>query len=158
MDFSSSLTSMPSSLRICTWITWSGALAALPTLGRSIMLGAISGAVTMKMISSTSMTSMNGTMLISLIVRRPRPRWAIVGMSVPRGGVRAQVALQDVRELLDEGLEAVGDTVDVACEAVVRDHGGDRGEQADGRGDERLRDAGRNSREGHGLQRAQADE
>jgi hypothetical protein len=45
-------------------------LAALPTLGRSIMLGAISGAVTMKMISSTSMTSMNGTMLISLMVRR----------------------------------------------------------------------------------------
>ena len=38
------------------------------------MLGAISGAVTMKMISSTSITSMKGTMLISLMVRRPRPR------------------------------------------------------------------------------------
>ena len=32
----------------------------------------ISGAVTMKMISSTSITSMNGTMLISFIERRRR--------------------------------------------------------------------------------------
>ncbi len=32
------------------------------------------GAVTMKMISSTSMTSMYGTTLISPISRRPRPR------------------------------------------------------------------------------------
>ena len=35
----------------------------------------------MKMISSTSMTSMNGTMLISLIVRRREPRWRTAGIS-----------------------------------------------------------------------------
>jgi hypothetical protein len=46
--------------------------ARLPTVGTSIMPVVISGAVTMKMISSTSITSMNGTMLISFIVRRRR--------------------------------------------------------------------------------------
>jgi hypothetical protein len=50
-------------------MTWSGALAALPTLGTSITLVEIKGAVTMKMIKSTSMTSMKGTMLISFMVR-----------------------------------------------------------------------------------------
>ena len=38
------------------------------------MLGVIMGAVTMKMISSTSITSMKGTILISEMVRRPRFR------------------------------------------------------------------------------------
>ena len=42
----------------------------LVPLGTSIMPGVRSGAVTMKMISKTSMTSMNGTILMSLIVRR----------------------------------------------------------------------------------------
>ena len=51
-----------------------GRCLALPTLGRSITPVVISGAVTMKMISSTSITSMNGTMLISFIVRRRRGR------------------------------------------------------------------------------------
>jgi hypothetical protein len=40
----------------------------------------MSGAVTMKMIKSTSITSMKGTMLISLMVRRPRPRWVTDAM------------------------------------------------------------------------------
>src|SRR6476469_2992679 len=135
VSFSCSLSSFATS----TSITWSGLRAAVPTLGRSIRLGVISGAVTMKMISSTSMTSMNGTMLISLIVRRPRPRAATPGISEPRGRcarrgrrrVRAEVALQDVGELLDEGLQADGDAVDVAGEAVVRDDRGDGREQAD---------------------------
>jgi hypothetical protein len=38
------------------------------------------GAVTMKIIKSTNITSMKGTMLISLMVRRPRPREEIAGM------------------------------------------------------------------------------
>ena len=46
----------------------------MPTLGTSIRLGDNRGAVTMKMMSSTNMTSMNGTMLMSLIVRLER-RW-----------------------------------------------------------------------------------
>jgi hypothetical protein len=39
------------------------------------------GAVTMKMMSSTSITSINGTILISLMVRRLRPREARAGMA-----------------------------------------------------------------------------
>jgi hypothetical protein len=37
----------------------------------------ISGALTMKMINRTSITSMNGTILISLIERRRRELWAM---------------------------------------------------------------------------------
>jgi hypothetical protein len=44
------------------------------------MLGVIMGAVTMKIISSTNITSMKGTMLISLMVRRPRPREETAGI------------------------------------------------------------------------------
>ena len=77
------LSSSESSLPTMTWMIRSGCLGALPTLGKSIMLGAISGAVTMKMIRSTSITSMKGTMLISLMVRRPRPRLTSVGMANP---------------------------------------------------------------------------
>jgi len=42
----------------------------------------IMGAVTMKIINNTSITSMKGTMLISLMVRRPRPREETAGMCV----------------------------------------------------------------------------
>jgi hypothetical protein len=55
-------------------------LAALPTLGKSITLGVIMGAVTMKMMSNTNITSMKGTMLISLMVRRPREETAGMGV------------------------------------------------------------------------------
>ena len=37
-----------------------------------------------KMISNTSITSMKGTMLISLMVRRPRPRLISVGILFPQ--------------------------------------------------------------------------
>jgi hypothetical protein len=41
----------------------------------------MSGAVTMKMMSNTNITSMNGTMLMSFMARRPRPeRGAIEAM------------------------------------------------------------------------------
>ena len=121
----------------------------------------MSGAVTMKMISSTSMTSMNGTMLISLIVRPARAAvddggHRVVlqrdGRRAARGaGIAAGVALQDVRELLDEALELDRDAVDVAGEAVVGDDRRDRREQADRGGDQRLGDAGRDRRQRHLL-------
>src|SRR6185312_3321238 len=112
------------------------------------MLGAISGAVTMKMINSTSITSMNGTMLISLMVRRPpRPREMTAGMAnallVARGRLGAQVALQDVGELLDERLQFDRDTIDVVREPVVGHHRRNRGEQADGGGHQCLGNARR---------------
>src|SRR5262249_46195292 len=65
-----------------TSITCSGRCLLLPTEGRSTSPVVMSGALTMKMMSSTSITSMNGTMLISLIVRRrPLPRWLTAGMA-----------------------------------------------------------------------------
>src|SRR5690606_22180229 len=45
----------------------------LPTEGTFTELGVSIGAVTMKMMSSTSITSMNGTMLISFMERRRVP-------------------------------------------------------------------------------------
>ena len=44
------------------------------------MLGEIRGAVTIKMINSTNITSINGTILISLMVRRPRLLLATAGI------------------------------------------------------------------------------
>ena len=78
--FSLTFISKASFLPRMIWMTTSGCLAALPMLGKSIMLGLIKGAVTMKIIKSTSITSMNGTILGSLIVRRPRPRELTAGI------------------------------------------------------------------------------
>src|SRR6195952_667028 len=151
-----------SSAPTITSMTDGGRCLALPIEGRSTTPVVISGAVTMKMISSTSMTSMNGTMLISLIVRRRAPRPRTAGMSGARDrrrrGHRAGVSLQDVRELLDEALELAGDAVDVASESVVGDHRRDRGEEADRRRHERFGDAGRDGRERHLRHVRQADE
>jgi hypothetical protein len=46
------------------------------------MLGVIMGAVTIKIMSRTNITSMKGTMLISLMVRRPRPRDDTAGIGL----------------------------------------------------------------------------
>src|ERR1035437_487853 len=98
------------------------------------MLGVMRGAVTMKMISSTSITSMKGTMLISLMVRRPRPRLTTVAMvkllSVSRGRLCAHIALQDVGKLFDESLQLDRNAVNIACKAVVGNHCGNSGKQA----------------------------
>src|SRR5665647_2238922 len=132
---------------------WSGCFAALPTLGKLIMLGEIKGAVTMKMISSTSITSMKGTMLISLMVRRPRPRLTTNAMikllSVSRGRLRADVALQDVGKLFNESLQLDGDAVNIAGKAVVGHHCRYGGEQANGSGYQCLGDAWGHAGEGH---------
>ena len=135
------------------WTTTSsgaiGGCVALPTDGRSIWPGFTSGAVTMKITSSTSITSMYGTTLISFIRRR-------------RGTAfdhhRAGLPLQDVGELLHEALEADREPVDVVRVAVVGDHRRNRREQADGGGDQRLGDAGRHLRERRLLHVRQAAE
>src|SRR3989344_2360780 len=153
-----------------TSTTFSGACLALPMLGRSTTPDGSRGALTMKMISSTSITSMKGTMLISLRVRRRRPPPRALSSAISQapsahrvgtgqtarhrglghgcGGQRGRVTRQDVGELFHEGLHLDGDAVDVAGEAVVGQHRRDGGEQADGRGDQGLGDAG-----GHGGQR-----
>src|SRR5467141_3023180 len=112
---------------------------ALSTVGRSMMAGVTSGAVTMKITSSTSMTSTYGTMLMSCIGPRLRRR---AGMALLH-----RLAMEDVGEFLHEALEAVAQALDVVRVAVVRHHCRDGGEQADRRGDERLGDAGRHMRE-----------
>src|SRR5690349_4095035 len=107
----------------------------------------MSGAVIMKMTSSTSITSMYGTTLIWLIDLRGRIM-----------ACRSPLPLQDVGELLDERLEAGREAVHVVGVAVVRDDRGDRGEEPDRRGDQRFRDARRDLSErglAHVLQTAE---
>ena len=57
-----------------------GTVSLLPTDGNSISPGLTSGAVTMKITSSTSITSMYGTTLISFMSRRVPRFWT----SIPR--------------------------------------------------------------------------
>jgi hypothetical protein len=95
----------------------------------------------MKMMSSTSITSMYGTTLISDLSLRRRPRMLLLNAMVLSSSRSARLALQDVREFLDEAFEADREAVDVVGEAVVRHHCRDRGEQADRGGDQRFGDA-----------------
>src|SRR6185436_11533954 len=127
-----------------------GALA-LSTVGRSMTAGVTSGAVTMKITSSTSITSTYGTMLMSCIVPRRRVAAGIAPLPY-------RLSMQDVRELLHEALEAIGEAVDVVRVAVVGDHRRDGGKQADRRRHQRLGDAGRHLRERRLLHVRQAAE
>src|SRR5262249_13402845 len=120
-----------------------GGCADFPTEGRSITPGFTSGAVTMKMTSSTIITSTYGTMLIWCRRRRARialgPGGGCVVGRRREAGLR--LALEDVGELLHEALEADREAVDVVREAVVGDDRGYRGEQADRGGDQGFRDS-----------------
>src|SRR3989442_1585013 len=104
-----------------------GTVSLLPTVGSSISPGLTSGAVTMKITSSTSITSMYGTTLIWLIGLR-----YLRMLGLP---------LQDVRELLDERLVAHRQAVDVVRIAVVGDDGRNGSEESDRRRDQRFGNA-----------------
>src|SRR5471032_483458 len=112
--------------------------AALPTVGRLMMEGETSGAVTMKMTSNTSITSMYGTTLMSDMARRELPR--MLERIGPPAILNSLVSLtlQDVRELFDKRFEADREAVDIVCVAVIRHHRRNRGEQADCRGHKRF--------------------
>src|SRR5262245_43165162 len=98
-----------------------------------------SGAVIMKMISSTSITSMYGTTLISCASLRLRRVVAAATSAASRGlAGLAQAALEDAGQLLGKGVEAVLEAVDLVGEEVVGHDGRDRGEQAHGGGDQGL--------------------
>src|SRR5690606_15763078 len=113
-------------------------------------------AVTMKMISSTSITSMYGTTLISPISRRRRLPSA---MSVStRAAARGNIALQDRRELLHERVVAQFEAAGLVGVAVVGDDRGYRGNEAHGGGDQRLGDARRDHRERRLLHTAERHE
>src|ERR1700751_6068731 len=91
--------------------------AAPPTVGRLTIDGATSGAVTMKINSSTSITSIYGTTLMSDIARRVRPPRMLERREEEPAIVNSLMGLtlQDVRELHDEGLEADREAIDVVC-------------------------------------------
>src|SRR5262245_60291116 len=127
-----------------------GGCEDLPTVGRSMTPGFTSGAVTMKMTSSTSITSTYRTMLIWFMRRRARIALGPGGGLVVRRGrqPRLRLALEGVGELLHEALEADREAVDVVREAVVRHHRRYRGEQADRGRDQCLGDPRRDRREG----------
>src|SRR4051812_17276515 len=114
---------------------------AASLLGRSsFRLEVISGAVIMKITSSTSITSISGVMLMSLIgcgpVVRSRRRTVIVSGSL--GGVGDHFA-QVVREAFELGLAGT----DTLAEDVVAEPRGNRDRQA-GRGHhERFADRAR---------------
>src|ERR1700754_1175889 len=123
--------------------------AGPPTGGRFTIDGATSGAVTMKMTSSTSMTSIYGTTLMSDMARRERPPRMLERIDEPAiVDSLMRLALQDIRELFDEGLEADREAIDIVSVAVVCDHGRDRGEQADRGGGQGFGDARRDVCEG----------
>src|SRR5688572_6765109 len=102
----------------------------------------MSGAVTMKITSSTSMTSMYGTTLISFMSRRVPRFWTST-----RAPPLMHLPLEDVGELLHERIEPDRKPVHVAGEAVVRAHRRDRCEETHGGGDQRFGDTGRDGRE-----------
>src|SRR6202000_101905 len=123
----------------------SASIGLAPASGKSTLTPSFrSGAVIIKMMSSTSMTSIYGTTLISPIKRRRRCREAISLSLRPRRAV----TLQDRREFLDESVESQFQPADLICEPVVGDHSGDCREQADGGRDQRFRNAGSYGRKG----------
>src|SRR4030067_438591 len=102
------------------------------------------GAVTMKMMRSTSITSTRGTMLMSDIILRslPFPLVKAIGLHL------LQVPLEEVHELDGETVEPGGDRPHPVQKEVVRHDRRDRGGQP-GRGrDQRLGDPGGDRGEG----------
>src|SRR5260221_526692 len=110
----------------------------------------IIGAVTMKMMSSTSMTSTSGTTLISasvLATRRPRPslpaelsRPWIFGMCL------CEIPFRDVQKLHREIVHLCRADLHPVRQVVVRDDRRNRGEESGGGRDERIGDT-----RGHGT-------
>src|SRR6185503_17324443 len=103
------------------------------TLGRSISRPPCrNGAVTMKMISSTRITSTSGVTLISAIGIREPPRFMLIGSrSLQRLGAPIDELARELRGVARELAQP-------SDEVVVRDHRRDRsGQPRDGR-DQRL--------------------
>src|ERR1700687_4212892 len=117
---------------------WSGSVF-VAAFGRSTLTPCVSsGAVTMNMMSRTSMTSMYGTTLISPISFRRRTPVATSARSR-----RGRVPLQNRREFLGEGIEAQLEAIYLVRVAVVGNDGGNRRKESHRGRDERLGDARR---------------
>src|SRR5271167_1722472 len=122
----------------------SASIGRAPASGKSTLTPSLSkGAVIMKMISSTSITSMYGTTLISAINLRRRSGAGIELLLHPD----RSVALQNGRELFDEGIEPKFQPAHLVREAIVGNHGGNGRKQPHGRGDQGFGDARRHRRQ-----------
>src|SRR3990167_7500153 len=136
-------------------LTVSGLISfgALSARGRSIFTEWVStGTVMMKMISSTSMTSTSGVMLISLMASslssRPLPNAISVASLLGRdmGDLHQRLLVAGERRAGDEvGMQLVRKPVElaqhhfiVAGKRVVTQHGGKRHRQTEGRHDQRF--------------------
>src|SRR5512138_3563788 len=96
----------------------------------------MSGAVTMKMMRSTSITSTSGVTLISVRVWRPEPPEDIATARL----LAEEVPADDVEEVVREVGHLAVEHADLRDEEVVGDNRRDGGEEADRGGDERLAD------------------
>src|SRR5690606_38667817 len=130
------------------WVWLGISLAAV--LGRSIGTPAvIIGAATMKMISSTSITSTMGVTLISLITalplrrrRRPPPPSAppVLAPMAMLTAPRFELAAQNGGEFIREPLQPPGHLGRVGAELVVENHRRNGRDQPDGSSEQRLGD------------------
>src|SRR5512143_2374365 len=117
----------------------SAGLVSVSAWGRLMpMPDCIIGAVTMKITSSTSMTSMKGVTLIS---ERCVPICRLREADGRPWVLRAMESLGDAQEFEGEVFHVGDEVLDPAEEVVVGDDSRHGGEEADGRGDEGLGDA-----------------
>src|SRR5580704_5948219 len=118
-----------------------------------------SGADTMKMMSSTSMTSTNGVTLISLMTgRRRRPPLPLDAASITPPAMVPSPALvdlprQDRRELVGEPLQPLGLLVHLGGELIIENSRRNGGNEANCGCKQRLRDARRHHRQRGVLRR-----
>src|SRR5690349_14127311 len=110
LDFLIDITSLPSGS--------STFLAATCGSWRSTPVLFIIGAVIMKMIRSTSMTSTNGVTLISALSSSPLP--AFIAMAASSLASAQEVPLDDVEVVLLEGVHLRAQHADPPREVVVR--------------------------------------
>ena len=122
------------------------------------------GAVTMKMISSTSTTSTSGVMLMSEREVWVRPLAAVKAITAAPPGLRRFVgglrllALDRVQHLQREVIAAGSKVADRSADQVVGDHGRDGGRQSGGRGNQGFGNSGSDRAQGGGARGAQTVE
>src|SRR5437870_11319056 len=119
---------------------------------------AIMGVTIMKMIRSTSITSINGVTLMSaltaaraLVTDRATGRLRLLRLELLREDRPAELRPDALDEVVDQLLRGVGhfdrEEIDLGREVVVEPHRRDRHDQAERRRDQRLGDTGRYRRE-----------
>src|SRR2546427_3858882 len=119
---------------------------------------AMIGVTIMKMMSSTSITSISGVTLMSaltadraLVTDRATGLLRLLCLEFLGEDRPAELGADALDQVVDQLLGRVGhldrQEVDLGREEVVEPHGRDRYDQAERRGDERLGDTGRHRRE-----------